>query len=376
MIKVSSNSKLHYPIQLDIWIIPKDVIQDTGSYIKEEFSSSYDIDSDDEYDIDDDQKKNQNGLFSKYRLFNYRFGNNKDENENKHKYKLNITKKLKSNKKQGIISDFDMLKLDRNPMKYLKALQNYLQKKLCNLKPNKRYILIIDRRKENSDINVYFYPAPKSSNCISKEHHSYLRYDQLWHSHKCILPRDPTVLISSKSRDIGLYDTENGYMFGLSYHINSKNSIASYWSSHGSSIRFFAKDMKHIWPYYFVQDMSNNICNVHSMDLCSEFQDDPFQKFYENTTGRKDLYSSHSMINSINDEYKFDVIESGSDEEKHADDIKNEGQRIIDKLKSLHNIWSKCVMLSIQNIKDRFDLDDVKFVHLCEVVCLLLIETW
>ena len=323
-------------------------------------------DSDDESDIDDecDEKKtdSNNNFFA--RIFqNTKRNNGKEDYE----YKLDIYRKLKLNQKKGNIKHFEFFEMDRNPNVYLSVLERYLNKKLCDLKAYKRYILLIDRRKGNDRINVYFYEAPKDCNKISRLHHEYLRYNQLWNSHKCILPKDPTLPICDKPKDIGLYDTENGYMFGLSYHINNRNSISSYWASHGSALRFLPNDMIRIWPYYFV---NNDVIENTNFKLYG-FEDKPFEEFYAISTGKKDIYSVNSCKHSRekpilpghNHEDDGDD-ESGSDEEKEykvneRNDGENNGKDlIIEKIMTLDKIWSKCVCLAIINIDDRFNCDD------------------
>ena len=181
-------------------------------------------------------------------------------------------------------------------------------------------------------------------------------------------------------------------MFGLSYHINSADSIACYWTSQGSGFRFFEKDMRDIWPHYFVE-IPQNRCYKHSsnndnkneykncMDCGNdndgddhkqkmknqktkntnfvEFIDKPFREFYEKTTGKKDLYSKNNKNNKNikKKQVKKDLI------------VFNEFEQDLD-LSSMDNLintiaklqssgWSKEVKIIIPYIQECFDGADL-----------------
>ena len=90
--------------------------------------------------------------------------------------------------------------------------------------------------------------------------------------------------------DIGFFDSASGYMFGISYHINSPNSIATYWSNNGCGLRMFASDMRDIWPYYFVKYKNKLQIPRQTEYMRHEFKDVPFKTFYKTTTGFDKLY--------------------------------------------------------------------------------------
>ena len=344
---------------MDVWIIPYNVIKDEDNGYPSYHAKDHDQDeSDPESDIEDECDEKQPNKFRRAFFSKIFQHTNKIYNRTESNcfYKLHIHRKLKLNKQKGIIDNFESFTMNRDPNSYLKVLEEFLSQKLCKLKAYKRYILIIDRRKGNKHINVYFYEAPKHCNSISSIFGNYFRYNQFFNSHKCVLPKDPTLFICDKPKDIGLYDTENGYMFGLSYHINHKRSISSYWASHGTALRFLPHDMINIWPHYFVHNhVDTNIINNTQFNT---FKDKPFEEFYKVTTGRNDLYLNRNQI--INN----DNNESGSDEDRKYEqksnminhgEIENERDMVINKIMSLNGSWSQCVCLSVQSIQDRFE---------------------
>eukprot|EP01084_Bolivina_argentea_P275674 470197_1 len=140
---LSSLKQQQYPMQLDVWIIPYDVIKDNQCYDDYSYNSS---DSDSDSYVSNNcvriQRKAKN---IRKRLFAKVFKNK----EHGFKYKLDIINKLQSNHKMGIINNFDTINIDRNDKNIDNIIGNYLQRKLQIMKQNQRYILLIDRRKEN-----------------------------------------------------------------------------------------------------------------------------------------------------------------------------------------------------------------------------------
>ena len=100
---------------------------------------------------------------------------------------------------------------------------------------------------------------------------------------------------NDNDRDIGLFDSEHGYMFGLSYHINTADSIAAYWSCLGSAFRFLSTDMRDIWPIYFKKnDKTNKYYDPSTKyEQWNEFEDIPFERFHHITTLSQNLYKNN-----------------------------------------------------------------------------------
>jgi len=127
-----------------------------------------------------------------------------------------------------------------------------------------RSIFIVDRRNPLIYDDNTQYPSYTLNNkdwndkiyCISPKQHNTmpLEYGMVPESLFCLSQQ--LMIPSNKQNNntiIGIRDDLNGYMFTLSYHIYSSNTIRAYFGYGGQIQRFFMEDVGKFWPQLFVK---------------------------------------------------------------------------------------------------------------------------
>ena len=250
------------PFQMDVWIIPKNVISPMTDKLRAQYLvQGYCKDIDTFNTIPTELIQLILQFFGTYDIIG------------------NIKEKLQLNEEAGNIEEYRFWEEDGygpalgKSITYKTFYSQNAQRNLCG----KRYVLIIDRRPENVS-EVHYY---RSLDVIHTECLDYFKCPNFFYSAKCVLPGDPK---QEPQKNIGLFDHVNGYMFGLSFHVNSIGSMDLYWSRHGSAYRMNGDDMIHIWPKYFVAKPSyyknNRIKNRYN---------DRFDKFYTFSSGNSSV---------------------------------------------------------------------------------------
>eukprot|EP00485_Elphidium_margaritaceum_P015065 CAMPEP_0202730140 /NCGR_PEP_ID=MMETSP1385-20130828/186488_1 /ASSEMBLY_ACC=CAM_ASM_000861 /TAXON_ID=933848 /ORGANISM="Elphidium margaritaceum" /LENGTH=561 /DNA_ID=CAMNT_0049396413 /DNA_START=1 /DNA_END=1686 /DNA_ORIENTATION=+ len=367
-VTADTNAYASYPVQIDVWIIPENVTKVSSC------------------DVADDQEQKTEGSAIEELWHKFFCPKKKQQmSEYGYKYKLQILKKLTVNMQHGIIDNFESFSMDRKPASYLKIIGDFVASKLRALHPYHRYILLIDRRRENSDINVYFYQAPRGFDSITRGHSAYLRFlwnsrkcvlqaprgfdgitrghsaylRFLWNSRKCVLPKDPTAY---QAHDIGLLHCTNGYMFALSYCLWARNEISTYWWRHGAMMRFCTSDMKNLWPTFFAVHKRFKY-HVHTEEPFCELPDEPFAQFYREASGRNDLYTLSCSDGISHQSNGCDV--GGQEGIQQGNQNWSPRQQIIEKIETLRSIWPMAVESCIHHIEQQFDADE------CDVIDII-----
>ena len=165
----------------------------------------------------------------------------------------------------------------------MKRITNFLIQSIQKFHKNSRgdssLVLVIDRRTAESGhlgARLYAFKPPTNGTEKFQEHDYYMRIHHAFASKTCILPGMPDEMFT----DIGLADSLEGHMFGLSYHVYAEDDMACYWSRHGRVNRLRAGDMRKEWPQYFVKPTRMDRTELLALDKLHP-RDARFKKFQE-----------------------------------------------------------------------------------------------
>jgi len=171
-------------------------------------------------------------------------------------------------------------------------LTEAVQKFHLEHRPGHRVLLVVDRRGCNVGDGVrghvgtklYAYLLP-SDRVRESRRESYVRCSFFFRSKKCVIPG----FVDDPLGEIGLFESLQGQMFGLSHHVYAEDDVACYWSRHGSAHRFFVEDMYTVWPSFFVEVpdsfRDDAMERAHDMAVNGE-RDARFTRFYRHCRHR------------------------------------------------------------------------------------------
>eukprot|EP01084_Bolivina_argentea_P252469 423779_1 len=244
VVKKLVNDKQIYPFQLDVWIIPNEIITNDYQTYEEKKQCADDV---------EEAVLGRDDYGESYY--------EQDEYENKHEKKENLKYVFDINNHNKIIDWIE---------------DSFEQKEIIKIEKNMRYILMIDRRKE---IIPY---------CLIHSHkdninNNYCYFNELYfeNSKNFIFVTED----EDKDNDWSLYEN-NRHIFGLSYHIINKHSIKIYWNIGNKKSRFKMSDLWNIWPMYFndkLNDLHIKVLNdiKQLTNEVSDLPDHEFNAFYQ-----------------------------------------------------------------------------------------------
>eukprot|EP01083_Nonionella_stella_P095914 269383_1 len=216
----NSNTKL--PLQIDFWVIPKQIQDDTAD--NEDEDDDFESSSNDE-SASDDELLNEN--------INSANIMDKDHLKKRFRFTDNLVKK-------------DIAADERTSRTLFQACSDVIKGERC-----KRMVIIVDRREGIYDVKasdkLYAYLPTNSQDIPSG---NYLEECMLHLSRLEVLPSENGQVNNNTIHVIS--DVSN--MCLLSLHIHSENSIRAYWYINGSYTRWFPNDLLDVWPIYFVDE--------------------------------------------------------------------------------------------------------------------------
>lgn len=175
------------------------------------------------------------------------------------------------------------------PLRARNALTRFLRDAIYRFSEEsngrERLVVIIDRRDTDNNrtsshvgAKLYAFNAPTCNvhESESRKHEMYLRFHHFFESKRCILPGDR--IQDGPFSDIGLYDSLEGQMFALSYHVYAGDDISCYWSRHGNAHRLRAEDMRMEWPRYFAQQPLRDELELRALDRLDS-KDEQYELF-------------------------------------------------------------------------------------------------
>ena len=115
-----------------------------------------------------------------------------------------------------------------------------------------------------------------------------------WASSKCMLPRCKSCPFEKRTKtnpNFGVCSYLNGYQFCLSWHIDAADFIRCYWYHNVWGTRFFPYDACKLWPKYFKKVQNGKKLqhikkdNTEKIMKMRQVVDAGFEKWYKLTTG-------------------------------------------------------------------------------------------
>eukprot|EP01083_Nonionella_stella_P045100 121245_1 len=243
----NANTKL--PLQIDFWVIPKDVCKDSE---KHENHEKPDHKDNDDSDSDADDWCDDNLL------------NIKD-------LRQRLGQHIVDNLITQEITDHD------TDVRVLHPLLFDVCQKVIQGAQSKRMVIIIDRR-EATDM-LYAYLPKNTQNIPSGD---YLHESMMHLSRSEVIPSEDGNTTNVINTAAPLCD-----MCLLSIHIHSADVIRAYWYVNGTYTRWYVNDIIDIWPAYFAdkENVTKKIRDlINATSALIPLKDDHFNTFFETNT--------------------------------------------------------------------------------------------
>jgi len=231
------------PIQIDLWIIPKNAHRMEMNMVMAGLPDDDDDDEDDEEEDDDDEKSDD------------------DEGDGNPVVDLGDIAKLLQKDQCKFVRDTVSTKQTANCIRTMR--QNI--DAIVGNERHARLCMIVDRRHKKDEHDLFVYRPPKPFNAIPKE---YVLEELLNNTRNYMVPNpdDPempkgkdTIDLNDGRLRIGGTTTTTAREFVVSFYVHSMDKIDAYLWCHGGGIRFTSDDILSVLPEMYFTKKSNDL---------------------------------------------------------------------------------------------------------------------